>query len=489
MVDVSGWLRRVGVKELFKASNMEKITGDRLAPRLTCGINETKTCILAYRDSPGPGVLMNHSAEVSNNMLRTTLITNVYDINTATILTRMVPAPTVTCLMERRNFSTKMVVSTSRGPFRRGKVGCFNKGKCGLASRARREVRTVVLSGTRRVDDPARRGVNVILQNRKLYRGCVRFTGDAMSISFGNVGVTVSYTGNTSDMATRGALGKLKTRICMVGGVPSNIGVGSGYNSARVRGLYKFIGRGGISLKLTFSNSTSEILTISRGNRVISNSGVVAVYTLRVHGRNGLGTSAIITAIVDGLKLFIVNRRRKLGVTGAGINSECILRRVLGGSCSLNNRRSKRVVFLRRGAANSKLIAKLRLITVLGGANEGLSSLTKTVRACPRILVGTGIGARGGGGCARSGRVYSLVDRVRRRFGNYKEILVEPSNARPLIHIVVRNGSRALVARETGALSSLVIGGLKWGCGDNYFGRPLFYRVVSGLFCFGASAL
>lgn len=188
-------------------------------------------------------------------------------------------------------------------------------------------------------------------------------------------------------------LGHLNTRIVTVRRRPGNIGVGRGYKSARLRDLGRAILGCKTSINVTGSNSTSHYLTISRGNRRVSNSRVVLLYTVGLGTRNQLGRSAIINAIVDGVNFRGTLGRVNYGARVATINSHCILRGVHGSNCSLNNRRSNRVVFLSCGAANSNLLATIRLLDVVGRRRGPLSRLTKLVAHCPRVLGGIHIRA------------------------------------------------------------------------------------------------
>lgn len=200
-----------------------------------------------------------------------------------------------------------------------------------------------------------------------------------------------SSTGNTTDKFLPSVLHRLNTRVATLCYRPGNIGVGGSYNSARVRALRGVIIRVKTSYNVTGSNSTSHYLFISRRKSVVSNSRVVIVGTLHVGGRKQLGTGVIMNAIVDGLNFNGTLTRRKYHAITAGMNSHCILRRVGTRKCSLNNRRSKRVVFPRFGAANSNLVATVRALVILHSRSNPLSRLGRLVAACPRLLGGMGI--------------------------------------------------------------------------------------------------
>lgn len=435
---------------------MENVTGGSLAGRLTVRVNVTTTRVLVRRYRNAPAIVVNGSAHTSNSVLRTTLATNFYSINIGILSINIIPAPTITCLINGCNYTTNMVVSTSRGPYRCGKVGVFRSANCGLPSRARRGVRTVVLSGGCRVGA----GVNNRMNGEVCYgatiRSCVGRIISITRIEFSNLGVTVSATGNSTSIYTGRVFAQLKTGYRVLSSAPGNMGVGLGYNSARPRRLVTFIGTGGLSLNITFSNSTSHVLTISRGNGLISNSGVVTVYTTRVGRSNGLTGGATIIAIVDGVNFFGFYRRGSVGYTGATIKSECILREVLRGNCGVNNRRDNRIVFLSCTAAKSNRLSTIGLVRAVIGDNTALNSLTGVVAICPRILVGIPMAPRNGLGCGGSRCVVSTIRRTRVSLGNSNHILIHISNARPLIHIVLRNGGVRRVAGLNGRVTRIM---------------------------------
>lgn len=441
------------VKELFNASNTENITGTRLAPRLTVGVNETTTVILVDSRIRRPAVLVNGSAELSNSVLRNTLVTKLYSMNTGIRVLKMIPAPTITCLMNGCGTSTNVVVSTSRGPFRFGNVGVFDSSKYGLPSSLRGEVRRVMLSRIIPCTSTASRGVNEMACSARTTSLCVSRLISTISYSFRNVRVTLSYSGNSSSEATRGLFAGLNTGIRVLFSRPSNIGVGHSYNSARVDGLRGCIHRRGLSYNLTFSNSTSEYLTISRGKGLISNSCLVTVYTGSVGRENMLGGGTIIKAVVAGVNFGGFYRRGSVRFISAGINSECILRTVVRRNCGVNNRRDNRVVLLSCTAANSNRLSNTVVLDVVGEANRGLDRLTGVVRHLPRILVGMGIDERNGLSFCASERVGTRVREIDRVLNSENEVLIHISKARPLMEMVLRNRGlrrvRGLTRRTT----------------------------------------
>ncbi len=241
--------------------------------------------------------------------------------------------------------------------------------------------------------------------------------------------------------------------------------MGRGYNSAGVRGLYHLMGRGRLSLNFTFSNSTSHYLTISRGNGIISNSGVVFVLTHQLGGHKELGGSAIITAVVSGDKFFSSYDGTKVDYIRAGMNSQFICRRVRGGSCSLNNRRSNRVVVGGCTAANSKLLATVVILRRVYSAGSALSGLYRNITLCPRYAQGVHIG--GGTRTIGSATILRSMGHVRRVVGNGNEMLVHRDKARPMVHVVIRTRGR----RDDGRCTSVVTGAvvrenfsIRWIC-------------------------
>lgn len=448
------------VNGCFKASNIENITGDRLAPRLTFGLNHFKKCILERRTGSvtRPLILITHSAEVSNRLLRCTLISNLLSINVRMLRLKIVPAPNITCLAHVRNTITKIVVSTSRGPTNSGNVGFFKSSNFGLSSRRRCRVRTCLSRRKSSLPEPSTSKLNAISRCPRNILGCTRCLRAAVPSSLSNVAIYLSTTGKTTSPIIGHLFTSLRASFCAVNTGPSNVGVGGNINSARPSILNGFIIRGGTSINLTFSNSTSHYVTMSRGKHVVSNSHVVFVYNGCLGRHGGLGRGAVISAIVDGLNFRLTIRTRNVATLGARINSHCIIRRVHGGNCGLNNRRSKRIIFLSVGAAKSNLLANVRLLGIVGRANGGLSRLTSRIALCPRRLIGMHISR--GSNMVRVPTIGTIVRRIRSRVTNGKHVLIHPDKARPLLHIVTRTrasrGYRSCIVHVMGIMGTRV---------------------------------
>lgn len=379
------------------------------------------------------------SAEEDDCVFRCTLTTKLATSNTSTCLLRIAAAPDISCMMEARSFSYKLVVSTDRGPCCSGNVGMVGDRNRGVRTRIRTGVRTCVSNRVSRVPLTAGRGVNHAISCTTKEGHCVNRLVSLTAHSFGSVEIKLSYTGNDTSDITGDMFSTLKTGACIVGGRPGNIGVGAGYNSARVRILRRCMGRGRLSIKFTCSKSTSEYVTISRGKGIMSKSHVVCMYNGCLVRRKGLGSGAIIAAVVSGLKLCGTYSGVNVGCRRATINSGCICRGVLGGKCILNKRRSKRVVFDGRTHANSNVLASLVIVRTVVRGGRALKALTSRIGVFPRLLGGIHMGS---GGATLSGTAIRTTMRgATRRLKASKHVLIHRDKARPIVHIVMRTTS------------------------------------------------
>lgn len=199
--------------------------------------------------------------------------------------------------------------------------------------------------------------------------------------------------------------------------------------------------RGNLSINFTFSNSTSHYLYISRGNGIVANSRVLCVCKYCVGRHNGLLAGAIIAAIVSGFNLCGTFSRRKVNCTGATINSGCICRCVTGGNYHVNNRRDNRVVFDGCTDANSNVLADLGVVRIVLTGGVPVDGLTRPLGVCPRILRGIHIAS--GGTTRGSPTIRTTIGTITRTLNSANHVLMHRSNARPIIHIVIRTPSRS----------------------------------------------
>lgn len=438
---------RPSVNQLFNASNIQNLTGHSVATRFTIDLTTTTTRILAQSHSTStaqPQTVINHSAQIDKRFLRTTIISNLTDTNISIRVAKIIPAPTVTRLATISKTSLKIVLSTSRGTVPSGNVGFFTTKNAGLPSTIRGSVRKLL---TRPAPQPANPNIKHIQQLHTTPTRCISRLIASIPMSLRNLRIIISYTGKTTCRITPRTVQHLKTHILTVRTSPSNCGVGSKYKDARVSSLITTIQRQNTSIKVTRSNSTSHYLTISTRNHIVSNSRVVTILTITVHSTNALHSSAIITAIVSGLNFGLTVTSRNVQIIRAKINSHCILRTVLTGNCGLNNRRDKRIVLDSCTAANSKILATLDLLTQVTAAKRSLTSLTSIVAHLPRILIGiTNISQTE---LTSTSKIQTIIISVRHRLNSANQILLETSNARPLVEIVIRTPATRITRTST----------------------------------------
>ncbi|WDP88268.1 MAG: phosphoglucosamine mutase [Desulfobacter sp.] len=398
---------------------------------------------LLVKEAGNSAIVIGRDTRISGQMLEAALAAGIASMGVDAMLAGVIPTPGVAYLSGvLENAGAGIMISASHNPFYDNGIKIFQKGGIKLTDDQEAEIESKLL-GKAIVPQEAVGKID------KISDGCERYSNFLMNkFPFrkpGNIKLKLVL-----DLAN-GAAASCASLIfnsqlfdpVFINDSPDGININHNCGSQHTETLRAKVLETGADAGLAFDGDADRLIAVDERGRKITGDRILAICADYAKGAGRLANNTVVSTIMSNIGL--VNALKDQGICHeiTDVGDRKVLERMQEKGAVIGGEDSGHMIFLDEHTTGDGMLSALKLLEVMAGTGNSLSSLSEIMTVYPQILMNVEVDASRPD-FTKIATIADAIKEVETRLGEEGRVLVRYSGTQPLLRVMVEGPEEGL---------------------------------------------
>ena len=402
--------------------------------------------------------LIGRDTRESGPELEAALVRGLRSQGAIVVLCGVVPTPAL-ALYSATHVAPAAMITASHNPYSDNGVKIFAPGGLKLSDDVERQIEHQLELGLTSDTTPASPGGPVastpVDMSESVLRHYVQhLVGLFPDGALAGLRVVLDCANGAMSAAAPDAVRALGADVTVIHDTPDGTNINAACGATHTASLAAAVVAAGADVGLAFDGDGDRVIAIDGLGTVIDGDRLIALAALQLQGEGALTADAVVVTVMSNLGFHHAMRAAGIEVVTTGVGDRYVLEALGQGNYAIGGEQSGHIIYRHLATTGDGLLAGLRLLQYVLGADEPLSSLAAAVMTTyPQLLINIRVDQRHPD---IADELREEITAAEAELGDEGRVLVRASGTEPLVRVMVEAATHDTARRLAEQLADIV---------------------------------
>jgi len=415
------------------------------------------------KKKPG-GFLIGQDTRISGSMLASALAAGICSMGSDVYLAGVIPTPGVAYLTAADGFDAGIVISASHNPFTDNGIKLFGGDGFKLSDAAESSIEKLIgdpqalARQSQAVQQVGR--INAFDGAGSRYRRFLEnIIADGSGKPFDGITLVIDGSNGAASEIAPVLFRSLGATVTSISCTPDGININDHCGSQHPRALARAVVAEKADIGLAFDGDADRLIAVDETGTVLSGDQIIAICARDILSKGELKNAKVVTTVMSNIGFGLALEAMGVEHLKAQVGDRYVMEEMRKTGAVLGGEDSGHMIFLNHHTTGDGMLAAIKLLEAMGGADQPLSKLATVMTVFPQCLINVDVTAKPA--IETVDAIVAAISEVEAKLGDTGRVLVRYSGTQPQCRVMVEGPTEAetqslckqiadVVARELG---------------------------------------
>ena len=391
-----------------------------------------------------PFVVVGKDTRLSSDMLEAALIAGFCSRGVDILSLGVIPTPAVAYITRKLGADAGVVISASHNPYYDNGIKFFGTDGFKIQDAVEEEIEDILNFPEKlwNYPQPEPEEFGQTLENAEATQQYLSYLKQTTTTDFSHIHVALDCANGATSAIAPKLFSMLGAKVSVMANDANGVNINDNVGSTHPEVLIDFVQQVGADIGFAFDGDGDRVIAVDEKGNVRDGDYILFLCGNYLKEKGRLNSNMIVSTIMANLGFH-------KGLDELGINSiqtdvgdRYVAQAMLQGGYSLGGEQSGHVIFLEHSTTGDGLLSAVQLLTVIVESGVAFSTLSKTMKKLPQILVNLKVNDKEQ--IMNNPVLKEKELQITEFLGSRGRLLLRPSGTEPLIRVMVEGETEEL---------------------------------------------
>lgn len=402
-------------------------------------------------------IIIGKDTRRSSYMIELAIASGLCSMGSNAVLLGPISTPGVAFLTKAMRADVGVMISASHNPFYDNGIKFFDRDGYKLSDEIEMRVEKTVADGIRPEDRPVREAIGKAYRVDDAIGRYVEFVKATFpkELTLDGVKVVIDCAHGAAYKLAPMALWELGAEVVAMGGKPNGMNINDLCGALYPKSMCRAVVEEKAKVGLALDGDADRVILCDENGEIVDGDKIIALCALELKNKKQLGKNCVVGTILTNMGVENYLSEQGISLVRTKVGDRYIIESMRENGFLLGGEPSGHLIFAKHSTTGDGLIAALQVLSIMVQTGKKLSELVKDIPLFPQISCNIKVKERRP--LESVVPLQTALSDLEKRSGKKMRAVVRYSGTEPLLRLMIEGESQALIEKEMGQLTQVVV--------------------------------